>query len=129
MISLAQAVIDPAEAISEDGKAPSETDAARLLDAYIGKTLAGGHPSLWVAVDNTPVVIVASCASAEAMNGSRCIPGPSDPVSASFYPDSGMGCPGGDNRPKRGAVAVQIPVGEVERRSLDVYELAVGGVR
>ena len=42
MISLAQAVIDPAEAISEDGKAPSDTDAARLLDVYIGKTLPGG---------------------------------------------------------------------------------------
>ena len=42
MISLAQAVIDPAEAISEDGKPPSETDAARLLDAYIGRTLSGG---------------------------------------------------------------------------------------
>ena len=42
MISLAQAVIDPTEAISEDGKAPSETDAAQLLDVYIGKTLSGG---------------------------------------------------------------------------------------
>ena len=42
MISLAQAVIDPAEAVSEDGKAPSKTDAARLLDAYIGTTLSGG---------------------------------------------------------------------------------------
>ena len=35
----------------------------------------------------------------------------------------------GDDRPKREAVAVQVPVGEVERRSLEVYELAVGGVR
>ena len=35
-----------------------------------------------------------------------------------------------DGRPRREAVAVQIPVGEVERRSLDVYELAaVGGAR
>ncbi|MCY4115221.1 MAG: hypothetical protein OXG33_14995 [Chloroflexi bacterium] len=42
MISLAQAVIDPAEAAGEDGKVPSKTDAARLLDAYIGATLAGG---------------------------------------------------------------------------------------
>ena len=42
MISLAQAVIDPAEAIGEDGKAPSDTNAARLLNAYIGKTLPGG---------------------------------------------------------------------------------------
>ena len=42
MISLGQAVIDPAEAVSEDSQAPSKTDAARLLDAYIGKTLCGG---------------------------------------------------------------------------------------
>ena len=42
MISLAQAVIDPTEAISKDGKAPSKTDAARLLDAYIGTRLSGG---------------------------------------------------------------------------------------
>ena len=42
MISLAQAVIYPSEAIGEDGTPPSTTDAARLLDAYIGKTLAGG---------------------------------------------------------------------------------------
>ena len=42
MISLAQTVIDPAEAGGEDGKPPSSTDTARLLDAYIGKALAGG---------------------------------------------------------------------------------------
>ena len=42
MISLAQAVIDPAEAIREGGKPPSPTDAARLLEVYIGKTLPGG---------------------------------------------------------------------------------------
>ncbi len=42
MISLAQTVIDPAEAVGEDGKLPSSTDAARLLDAYIRKTLPGG---------------------------------------------------------------------------------------
>ena len=42
MISLAQAVIDPSEAIGEDGKTPSTTDAARLLDVYVGKTLYGG---------------------------------------------------------------------------------------
>ena len=41
MISLAQAVIDPPEAIGEDGKLPSETDAVRLLDAYISRTLPG----------------------------------------------------------------------------------------
>lgn len=42
MISLAQVVINPAEAVGEDGKLPSSTDAARLLDAYIGKALPGG---------------------------------------------------------------------------------------
>ena len=36
----------------------------------------------------------------------------------------------GDGRSRREVVAAQIPVGEVERRSLDVYELAaVGGAR
>ena len=30
----------------------------------------------------------------------------------------------GDGRPRREAVAVQVPAGEVQRRSLDVYELA-----
>ena len=45
-------------------------------------------------------------------------------------PGQWEGLPKGDNRPRREAVAVQIPVGEVERRSLDVYELAdVGGAR
>lgn len=42
MISLAQAVIEPTDAIGEDGKPPSDTDAGRLLEAYIGKMLAGG---------------------------------------------------------------------------------------
>lgn len=42
MISLAQAVIEPTDAIGEDGKPPSDTDAGRLLEAYIGKTLVGG---------------------------------------------------------------------------------------
>ena len=38
--------------------------------------------------------------------------------------------PKGDVRPRREAVALQIPAGEVERRSLQVYELAaVGGAR
>ena len=41
MISLAQAVIDPTEAIGEDGTLPSTTDASRLLDAYVDKTLPG----------------------------------------------------------------------------------------
>ena len=41
MISLAQAVIAPADAAGENGEPPSRTDAARLLDAYIGKTLPG----------------------------------------------------------------------------------------
>jgi len=40
------------------------------------------------------------------------------------------GLPGGDDRPRKEAVAVQIPVGQVERRSLEVYEVAaVGGGR
>ena len=40
------------------------------------------------------------------------------------------GLPRGDGPPRREAVAVQIPAGEVERRSLEVYELAaVGGAR
>ena len=38
--------------------------------------------------------------------------------------------PRGDDRPQQEAVAVQVAVGDVERRSLDVYELAaLGGVR
>ncbi len=36
--------------------------------------------------------------------------------------------PKGDNRPRQEAIAAQIPAGEVERRSLDVYELVAGGV-
>ena len=35
---------------------------------------------------------------------------------------------GGWGQPCKEAVAVQIPIGEVERRALDVYELAAGGV-
>lgn len=51
MISLAQAVIDRVEVIGEHGKPPSETDAGRLLDAYIGKTLPGrGNEALRGAV-------------------------------------------------------------------------------
>ena len=42
MISLAQAVIDPSEATGNDGRRPSSTDAGRLLEAYIAKTLPGG---------------------------------------------------------------------------------------
>ena len=45
-------------------------------------------------------------------------------------PGQWEGLPRGDNQPGREAVAVQIPMGEVERRSLDVYELAtLGGAR
>ena len=62
------------------------------------------------------------------MSASRCIPGPSSRGSASSYPANGPVCPGEMAVPAREAVAVQVPVGEVERRSLDVYELAaVGG--
>ena len=51
MISLAQAVINPADAIGEDGKLPSDTDAARLLGAYIGRSLPGrGNEALRQAV-------------------------------------------------------------------------------
>ena len=46
-----------------------------------------------------------------------------------ILPGQWEGLPRGDNRPRREAVAVQVPVGEVERRSLDVYELAAGGAR
>ena len=45
-------------------------------------------------------------------------------------PGQWEGLPKGDNRPRRKAIEVQIPVGEVERHSLDVHELAaVGGAR
>ena len=66
------------------------------------------------------------------MSASRCIPGPSGRGSASFsrLPGQWQGLPRGDGRPRREAVAVQVPAGEVERRSLDVYELAaLGGAR
>ena len=47
-----------------------------------------------------------------------------------ILPGQWAGLPTGDGRPHREAVAVQVPVGEVELRSLDVYELAaVGGAR
>ena len=47
-----------------------------------------------------------------------------------ILPGQWAGLPRGDGRPLREAVASQIPVGEVERRSLDVYELAaLGGTR
>ena len=46
-----------------------------------------------------------------------------------ILPGQWSGLPRGDDRPRREAVAVQVPVGEVERRSLDVYELVSGGAR
>ena len=47
-----------------------------------------------------------------------------------ILPGQWQGLPRGDGRPQPEAMAVQIPVGEVERRSLDVYEIAaVGGAR
>ena len=47
-----------------------------------------------------------------------------------ILPGQWSGLPRGDGRPRQEAVAAQVPVGEVERRSLDVYELAVvGGAR
>ena len=45
-----------------------------------------------------------------------------------ILPSQWSGVPRGDNRPRKEAVAVQIPTGDVERRSLDVYELVAGGV-
>ena len=42
-------------------------------------------------------------------------------------PGQWSGLPRGNGRPRREAVAVQIPAGEVERRSLEVYELAAAG--
>ena len=45
-------------------------------------------------------------------------------------PGQWEGLPRADGRPQREAVAVQVPVGDVERRSLEVYDLAAaGGVR
>ena len=44
-----------------------------------------------------------------------------------MLPGQWQGLPKGDNRPRQEAMAVQIPVGDVERRSLDVYELAAVG--
>ena len=47
-----------------------------------------------------------------------------------ILPGQWASLPRGDGRPRREAVAVQVPVGEVELRSLDVCELAtVGGAR
>ena len=43
-------------------------------------------------------------------------------------PGQWSGLPKGDSRPYKEAVAVQIPAGVVELRSLDVYELVAGGV-
>ena len=44
-----------------------------------------------------------------------------------ILPGQWSGLPRGDNRSRKKAVAVQIPPGEVERRSLEVYELVAGG--
>ena len=45
-----------------------------------------------------------------------------------ILPGQWSGLPRGDHRPRKEAIAVQIPAGEVERRSLDIYELVAGGV-
>ena len=45
-----------------------------------------------------------------------------------ILPGQWAGLPRGDHRPRKEAVAVQIPAGEVEQRSLEVYELVAGGV-
>ena len=44
-----------------------------------------------------------------------------------ILPGQWEGLPRGDDWPPRQAVAVQVPVGEVGRRSLEVYELAAAG--
>ena len=44
-------------------------------------------------------------------------------------PGQWEGLPKADGRPAKEALAVQVPVGEVERRSLEVYDLVAGGVR
>ena len=45
-------------------------------------------------------------------------------------PGQWEGLPRADGRSQREAVAVQVPVGDVERRSLEVYDLvAAGSVR
>ena len=49
------------------------------------------------------------------------------PGSRFILPGQWAGLPRGDGRPRREAAAVQVPVGEVELRSLDVYELATAG--
>jgi len=41
LISLAQAVYDPSKHVSEDGTKPSETDAKRMLEAYLSAELQG----------------------------------------------------------------------------------------
>ena len=47
------------------------------------------------------------------------------PGQSFVLPGQWEGLPKGDNRPRREALAVQTPVGEVERRSLDVHEAEV----
>lgn len=42
LISVAQEVFDPLRHPTEDGAYPSQTDAKRMLDAYIGAALGGG---------------------------------------------------------------------------------------
>ena len=44
-------------------------------------------------------------------------------------PGQWAGLVNGDEGPMREAVAVQVPAGQVERRSLEAYEMATGGVR
>ena len=51
-----------------------------------------------------------------------------EPGQRFILPGQWSGLPKGDNHPRKEAVAVQVPIGEVERRSLDIYELAAGGV-
>ena len=66
--------------------------------------------------------------SGPVMSASRCIPERSGLASASSCPANGPACPGETAVPAGKPWRCRFPVGEVERRSLDVYELAaVGG--
>ena len=44
-------------------------------------------------------------------------------------PGQWAGLVNGDEGPRKEAVAVQVSAGQVERRSLEAYEMAAGGVR
>ena len=55
-------------------------------------------------------------------------PRASEPGQRFILPSQWSGLPGKDDRHCKETVTVQVPVGEVQRRSPDVYELVAGGV-